>query len=120
MNGHETTGRVHRVENDPLFEFLAETILAQHCGPIKRPVPHTSTSVEKAVLVFIFFVVEVVPVSRPTTANAKGVLESLIFRLVPLRVVNIGFGYGVQGRGPFVRSQDHLSTRRLRDNQNGA
>ena len=79
--------------NHRLFEFLPETIL-ECCGPIKRPVPQTLTNIEKAVLVFMFFVVKVFLVPRPAAANTKDVQEPFGFRLMPVGIIGIGFSDG--------------------------
>jgi uncharacterized membrane protein len=91
LNKHETAGTVHRIENDALFKFLSETVL-ERCGPIKWPIPQTFADVKKVVVVFMFFVVKVVLVSRPTTTNTKDVHEPLGFRLMSMRLISVSFG----------------------------
>ena len=85
-------------ENDILFKFLPEAI-PERRFPIKRPVTQTFTDIEQAMLVFMLFVVEVVVVSRPTATNMKDVQEPFGFRLVPVRIVSIGFGDGAPREG---------------------
>ena len=86
------------MENDRLFKFFPEAVL-ECCCPIKRPVPQTLTDIEKAVLVFMFFVVKVFIVSRPTTANTKDVQEPFGFCLMPVGIVGIGFSNGTSRKG---------------------
>ena len=90
LDEHETNRTVSKMENDKLFKFLPEAVLECRC-PIKRPVSQTLTNIEKAVLVFMFFIVKIVIVSGPTTANTKDVQEPFSFRLVSVGIVGVGF-----------------------------
>jgi len=85
-------------ENYTLFEFLPEAIL-KCSSPVEWPVSQPFTDVEKAVIVFVFFVVKIVLVSGPTTADAKDVQESLGFCLIAVRIVRIRFGDGASRKG---------------------
>ena len=69
------------------------------CGPVKWPVSQTFTNVEKAVVVFVFFVVKVILASGPTTTDAKDVKESLGLRLMSVRIISISFGNGTPREG---------------------
>jgi len=84
---------VNHTENDALLELPPEAIL-ERCGPVKGPVPQTFTDVEKPVIVFMFFVVEVILISRPTTTDAKNVQEPLSFSPVSVMIVGICFSDG--------------------------
>ena len=98
LNRDETTGTVDRTENYTLFEFPSEAIL-ECCGPVEWPVSLTFADVEKAVVMFTFFVIEVLLVSGPTTADAKDAQESLGFRLVSVRIIGVSFSNGTSGEG---------------------
>lgn len=90
LNKDETTGAANRIKDHALFELLPEAIL-ERCSPVKWPASQTFTDVKKVVVVFMFFVVKVVIVPRPTTTDTKDVQESLGFRLMPVRIVGVSF-----------------------------
>ena len=92
LDGHEIAGTVRHMENDSLFTFLLEAILERY-RPMKWPVPQTFADVEKAVLAFVFFIVEV------TLISVQDVQGPRSFRLVPVRIVSIVFGDGASGEG---------------------
>ena len=59
---------------------------------MKWPVPQTFADVEKTVPAFVFFV----EVSLISVQDVQGPRS---FRLVPVRIVSIGFGDGASGEG---------------------
>jgi len=54
-------------------------------------VSRSLANVERAVIVFMSFVVSVVLVSSPTTTDAKDIHESLGLRLLSVRIVSTSF-----------------------------
>ena len=88
LNKNEMPGTINRIKDYALFEFLPETIL-ECCSPVEWPVSQTFTDVEKAVVVFVFFVVKFVLASSATATDAKDVKKSLCFRLMSVRIISI-------------------------------
>jgi len=89
---------VNHMKNDALLELPPEAIL-ERCSPIKQPIPKTFTDVEKTVIAFMFFSVEVVPIPHPTTTDAKDVQEPLSFGPVSVMIAGICFRNGTAREG---------------------
>ena len=98
LNKNEMPGTINRIKDYALLEFLPETIL-ECCGPVEWSVSQTFTDVEKAVVVFVFFVVKFVLASGATATDAKDVKESLCFRLMSVRIISISLCNGTAREG---------------------
>ena len=88
---------LRRMENDSPSKFLLEATL-ERCRPMKWLVPQTFVDV-KAVLSFVFFIVEV------TLVSVQDVQGPRSFRLVSVGIVSMGGGNGASGGGVNLEAQ---------------
>ena len=118
-NKNKTLGTASRIKNYALFEFLPETVL-ECCGLVEWPVSQTFADIENAVVMFVFFVVKVAFASSAIVTDVKGVKVSPGFRLMSMRIINLGFGNGMHKEGVLPRkSQAPTNPKAQGRNQNG-